>query len=69
MARAEDIAYVIKQQIEKFGTAVTEVKAILNRCYGDSLEEMAELERLASRKCISDGDTHRRMDRFFNRGK
>ena len=25
MARAQDIAYVIKQQIEQFGTAVTEV--------------------------------------------
>lgn len=46
-------------------TAVTEVKAILNRCNGGSLEEMAELERLASRKCITDSDTHRRMDLFF----
>jgi len=50
-------------------TAVTEIKAILNRCAGGSLEETAELERSASRKCIADSDTHQRMDRFFNKGE
>ncbi|GAI04359.1 unnamed protein product, partial [marine sediment metagenome] len=48
-------------------TAVSEMKKILNRCYDDNLKTIANDEKMASRRCITDSDTLNRINQFLNK--
>lgn len=45
--------------------AVREMKAILATCGTTTIKENAEIEAIASRRCLTDGDAKARLDSFF----